>query len=56
MAGSDRDLTSSIPFYEQARELGEVTQRGLRYRLYYDIEHRRTICVLVPGQETAAGV
>jgi hypothetical protein len=46
-------MNNNAAFYEQLHELGEVTQGGLRYRLYYDPERGRTICVLVPGQQTA---
>ena len=45
-------MPADSAFYEQAREVGEVTQRGLRYRVYYDPEYSVTICVLIPGQQT----
>ncbi len=40
-----------MAFYEEGRELGEVTEGGLRYRLYYDPERQCTIDILIPGQD-----
>jgi len=47
----EADMIPQLAFYEQARELGEVIWRGLRYRLFYEPERHWTISVLVPGQD-----
>jgi len=48
-------METETAFYERARELGEVVTRGLRYRMYFDTEHRAVIFVLVPGQPVNPG-
>ena len=44
-------MARNVAFYEQLVQLGEVTQSGLRYRMYFDPDSRLTISVLVPGQQ-----
>jgi len=47
----DDQRSPDVAFYEEGRELGEVTEGGLRYRLYYDPERQCTIDILIPGQD-----
>jgi hypothetical protein len=47
-------MSDGVMFYEEDQDLGEVVSNGLRYRIFFDANRHRTVCVLVAGQEQVA--